>query len=125
MQQTGKQRPAIRTIELRDREQQDKALSLVTSLEKEDSLLRFSCHRDEFADVAYRNVFYRKSSREAAEEDRVIYFVEPGQEPQPAEGVSQGIKAISGIETQVYRLYYDHADEDMMRRLRDDGWKIP
>lgn len=114
-----------RTIELRDREQQDKALSLVTSLEKEDSLLRFSCHRDEFADVAYRNVFYRKSSREAAEEDRVIYFVEPGQEPQPAEGVSQGIKAISGIETQVYRLYYDHADEDMMRRLRDDGWKIP
>lgn len=111
-----------KAIDLDVRDKQDKALQLVTSLEAGESLLAFSCHRDEFADVAYRNVFYRKSQKDAAEEDRVIHFVEPDQEPQPAEAVSEVIKAISGIETQVYRLYYDSEDRGMMGRLRDDGW---
>ncbi len=111
-----------RTIDLDARDKQDKALKLVTSLETGGAPLAFSCYRDEFADVAYRNVFYRKSQKDAAEEDRVIHFVEPDQEPRPAEAVSRVIEAISGIETQVYRLYYDSEDHDMMSRLREDGW---
>lgn len=57
----NRQKP-YKKIELDSREKQDKAVELMTSLR--GSPLAFSCHRDAFRDIAYRNVFYRKSQDE-------------------------------------------------------------
>ena len=92
------------------------------SAELESNPLRFSCDRDWFTDIAYRNVFYRKSHEEEEQEDRAIFFIEPDGRTQPAEAHSEVIMAISGIETAVYRLYYDDRDPMMMKRLEEEGW---
>ncbi|MCH9033490.1 MAG: HD domain-containing protein [Planctomycetes bacterium] len=109
-----------RFIELDNRERQDKALELVTDLKTTEQ--EFSCYRDAFTDVAYRNVFYRKSREEEEQEDRAIFFIEPDGHTQPAEARSDVIRAISEIETKIYRLYYDDQDPEMMKRLSEDGW---
>ncbi len=109
-----------RVIELDNRERQDKALELVRDLKTTEQ--EFSCYRDAFTDVAYRNVFYRKSREEEEQEDRAIFFIDSDGRPQLAEDRSKVIRAISEIETQVYRLYYDDKDPEMMKRLDDDGW---
>ena len=109
-----------RFIELDNRGQQDKALELVTDLKTTEQ--EFSCYWDAFADVAYHNVFYRKSREEEEEEDRAIFFMGPGDRTEPAEARSEVIRAISAIETKIYRLYYDDEDRVMMKRLSEDGW---
>ena len=109
-----------RFIELDNRERQDKALELVTDLKTTEQ--EFSCYRDAFTDVAYRNVFYRKSREEEEQEDRAIFFIEPDGHTQPAEARSDVIRAISEIETKIYRLYYDDQDPEMRKRLSEDGW---
>jgi hypothetical protein len=109
-----------RVLELNDRTKQDDALKLVTRLSDTD--LRFSCDRDAVIDLAYHNARYRKSRESDEEEDRVIYFIEPGGEPKPAEHLSPVIEAISGIKTEVFRFYYDETDPKMVERLRAEGW---
>jgi hypothetical protein len=70
----------------------------------------------------YHNIFYRRSRDDEEEEDRAIFFVEPGGRTRPAESLSKVIDAISRIETEICRLYYDGADPDMIDRLTRDGW---
>jgi len=72
-------------IELDNREKQDRALALMTSLKGE--ALEFSCLRDAFTDLAYRNARYRTSKEHEEEADRVIYLLEPNGEPTPAENL--------------------------------------
>lgn len=108
------------TISLRGREQQDKALELVTQLRGMDQ--QFSCCRDTFTDLAYRNALYRKHKEGEEEEDRVIHFLDEGGSTHPAESESDVLKAISNIETAIYRLYYDETDEELMERLRSERW---
>lgn len=109
-----------RSIDLDNRDKQDKALELVTGVK--NTPLAFSCHRDAFTDVAYRNIFYRRSREDEEEEDRAIFFMEPDGQTRPAESLSEVIDAISKIETKIYRLYYDGDDGDMLDRLTKDGW---
>ncbi len=118
-QLVNRQQP-YKMIELDHREKQDKALQLTTKLE--GNSLAFSCSRDAFTDVAYRNIFYRKSKGDQLEEDRVIYFVDDKGQTHPAEALSEVIKAISNIETTIYRLYYDEADSELVSYLRTEGW---
>ena len=106
-------------IELDNRSKQDEALELVTNLKAEP--IRFSCARNAFTDLAYRDASYRKSKEDEEEEDRVILFLED-QGPRPAENLSDVIGAISKIETSIYRLYYDANDRAMVAKLRADGW---
>ena len=56
------------------------------------------------------------------QEDRAIFFIGQDGRTQPAEARSDVIQAISGIETQIYRLYYDDQDPEMMNRLGEDEW---
>jgi hypothetical protein len=109
-------------IELDNRDKQDNALRLVANLQSKE--LKFSCLRDAFEDLAYRNARYRKSKDDDEEEDRVIYFVEPEHDPKPAENLSAVIDAISQIKTEIYRLYYDENDAQMMERLHGDEWSL-
>lgn len=109
-----------RTIELKDRSQQDKALALVTSLREQD--LRFSCCRDAFTDLAYKNVLYRKSKEGEEQEDRAILVQDRNDRTHPVESESEVILAISRIETAIYRLYYDGTDEALVDRLKTNGW---
>ena len=112
-----------RVIELDGRKRQDKALELVTDLKTTDQA--YSCYRDVYDDVAYRNVFYRTSREEEQEEEQeefAIFFIDSDGRPQLAEDRSKVIRAISEIETQIYRLYYDDQDPEMMTRLKRDGW---
>ncbi len=105
-----------RFIDLGDRQKQDNALRLETDLAATCNLCTFSCYRDEFADVAYRNVFYRKGDP--------IYLVDSNSEPTPIEARSAVIRAISEIKTEIYRLYYDADDPKMVERLQKDGWVL-
>lgn len=109
-----------RVLELGDSQRQDKALELVTELKSTEQA--HSCVRDAFRDLAYRNVFYRKSVEDEEEEDRVIHFVEASGQTHAAEALSPVIDAISRIETKIYRLYYDETDAELTARLREDGW---
>jgi len=108
------------TIDLSGRDQQDKALELVTQLRGTDR--QFSCCRDAFTDLAYRNALYRKSKEGEEEEDRVIHFLDEEGATHPAESESDVLKAISNIETAIYRLYYDETDGELMEQLRSEGW---
>ncbi len=109
------------TIDLHGRVRQDRALELVTELRGTDG--EFSCYRDAFMDQAYRSALYRKSKEGGEEEeDRVIYFLDEEGLTHPAESESDVLKAISNIETAIYRLYYDETDENLMERLRSEGW---
>jgi len=109
-----------RFIKLDTSDKKEKALRIVTRLEGTPQV--FSCLWDKFTDVAYRNIFYRKSSDDEEQEDRAIFFIEPDGRTQPAEARSDVIRAISQIETQIYRLYYDDEDSEMTNRLGEDGW---
>lgn len=113
-------RQPYKAIDLLDRGKQDQALRLATSVE--NTPLVFSCHRDDFVDRAYRNIHYRKSQDPEEAADRAIYFVQPQGQTLMAEDVSQVILAISGIDTEVYRLCYDSHDPAIVERLRTDGW---
>jgi HD superfamily phosphohydrolase len=112
-----------KVIDLESRDKQDRALELITSLKGTD--LAFSCHRDAFRDVAYRNVFYRKGQDEQEEEDQAIRFIESGGQTRLAEAHSPVIDAISKIQKEVYRLYYDEADAGLVKHLQDQGWLAP
>ncbi len=118
----NRERP-YQAIELRGRRQQDRAIEFVTRLRQTDQ--RFSCCRDGFSDLAYRNALYRKSREGEEEEDRVIYVLDEQGRTHPAEAESDVLRAISNIETAVYRLYYDQTDEALMEALRADGWEPP
>jgi len=108
-------------VDLRGRIQQDKALELVIVLRGTDA--RFSCCRDAFTDLAYRNALYRKSKGEGEEEeDRVIHFLDEDGSTHAAESESDVLRAISNIETAIYRLYFDETDEELMGQLRSKGW---
>ena len=113
-------RQPYKAIALDSREKQDKALRLVTSLE--GTALAFSCHRDDFVDRAYRNIHYRKGKESEEQADWMIHFVEPGGRTWAAEQESSVIRAISEIETTIYRLYYDENDPLMVAKLVEDGW---
>lgn len=115
----NRRRP-YRFIALDSREKQDAALRLV--MEVMGSNAEFSCHRDEFKDVAYRNVFYRKSREDEEEAQKAIYFIEPDGMVRPIESVSSVIRAISEIETEIYRLYYDPDDQAIVSKLKQLGW---
>jgi len=107
-------------VELDSREKQDKALELISSLK--GSCLRFSCARDAFTDLAYRNARYRKSKEVEEEEDRVIFVLGHDDKAHPVENESLVIDDISKIETQIFRLYYDEDDPAIIQRLKDEGW---
>jgi HD superfamily phosphohydrolase len=109
-----------RVLELADSQRQDKALELVTELKSTGQA--HSCVRDAFRDLAYRNVFYRKSVDDEEQEDRVIHFVEASGQTHAAEALSPVIDAISRIETKIYRLYYDETDAELTARLLKDDW---
>ncbi|MBI4581315.1 MAG: HD domain-containing protein [Planctomycetes bacterium] len=109
-------------VDCDDRDKQDHALAFSTKVQ--GTLLEFSCHRDTFVDLAYRNAYYRKSTEHEEEEDRVIHVVDREGNAHPVETSSEFIKAISSIETRICRLYYDESDQDIMVRLRDDGWAV-
>jgi HD superfamily phosphohydrolase len=115
-------RRPYRFIDLDTREKQDRALELVTNLR--DKPEAFSCYWDKFIDVAYRSVFYQKTSDDGDEEqeDRAIFFLGHDRPPEPAEVCSPVIRAISEIETCINRLYFDDRDPDMMQRLAEEGW---
>lgn len=83
---------------------------------------KHSLKLDSFEDLAYRSLFYRKSSDDEEQEDRVIHLIDDGGQTRAAELQSDVIRAISGIETKVYRLYYDETDRTIVDRLRNDGW---
>lgn len=117
-QLVNRQQP-YKCIELDNREKQDNALKLEISLQ--GTSLVYSCHRDAFADLAYRNAYYRKSKEQEEEEDRVIFFID-GEKTCPAESLSKVIAAISNIETQINRLYYDSTDSEMIARLKQEEW---
>jgi HD superfamily phosphohydrolase len=119
VQLVNRQQP-YKVIGLKSREMQDEALELITSLE--GTPLGFSCHRDAFRDIAYRNVFYRKNPEDPEEEDRVIHFIDENGQTHPAEALSEVIDAISKIESKVYRLYYDEADKDLVAHLQAEEW---
>jgi hypothetical protein len=112
-------------IDLDNREKQDKALELVGALKETD--LQFSCVRDAFTDLAYRNARYRTSKEDDEEEDRVIHFIGPDGVPRPAENLPDAglIRAMSDLKTEIYRLYYDETDPAIMKRLREIGWVKP
>lgn len=116
---TNRMRP-YRCIELEDRALQDRAVAFTAELTR--TPMRFSCALDRFRDVAYRNVFYRKSRESEEESDRVIHFVDDDGKTRAAESISDVIKAISQIELSIYRLYYDDEDPAMVDRLRQEGW---
>jgi HD superfamily phosphohydrolase len=116
---TSRMRP-YRCIELEDRGRQDRAVDFTAKLAS--TPLRFSCALDFFRDVAYRNVFYRKSRESEEESDRVIHFVDDDGMTRAAESISPVIDAISRIESSIYRLYYDDEDAAMVARLRQEGW---
>jgi len=97
-----------------------KAIELQT--EMKDRPERYSLSLDLFEDLAYRNVFYRKSSDDEEKEDRAIQLIDKGGQTHPAESLSDVIRAISDIKTNVHRLYYDERDERIVGRLRTDGW---
>jgi HD superfamily phosphohydrolase len=97
-----------------------KAISLQANLENHAE--KYSVNLDSFEDLAYRNLFYRKSSEDEEQEDRVIQFVDKGGQTHPAESLSDVIRAISGVETKVHRLYYDETDRKILDRLKKDGW---
>ncbi len=109
-----------RVLELGESQRQDKALELVTELKSTEQA--YSCVRDAFRDLAYRNVFYRQSIEDEEEEDRVIHFVEASGQTRAAEALSPVIDAISRIETKIYRLYYDETDTELTARLLKDDW---
>lgn len=90
--------------------------------ELENSAERHSLDLDSFADLAYRNLFYRTSSGAEEQEDRVIQLIDDGGRTHPAESLSDVIRAISTIETKIYRLYYDETDDAIVDRLRNEGW---
>lgn len=109
-----------KAIELDRRQKQDDALALVTDVRNTD--LEFSCRRDAFVDLAYRNVLFRKRKESEEQEDRAIFFVDSGGRTHPLESESKMIFAISGLETTIYRLYYDESDSGLVNRLRAEGW---
>jgi HD superfamily phosphohydrolase len=109
-----------RSVELRDHDRLEKAIELITELRGTPQA--YSCERDSFQDLAYRNVFYRKSPDDEEQEDRVIQFIDRGGQTHPAESLSDVIRAISEIETKIHRLYYDQTDAEMVTRLQKEGW---
>ncbi|MBK8270270.1 MAG: HD domain-containing protein [Planctomycetes bacterium] len=113
-------RQPYKAIDLDTRDKQDKALRLVTSVE--GTPLAFSCHRDDFVDRAYRNIHYRKGKEQEEQADWMIHLVDPEGKTSAAEQVSDVIRAISEIETTIYRLYYDAHDPEMIAHLIKEGW---
>lgn len=110
-----------KTLELRDSAKRERAIALVT--ESKNTPLAYSIKRDMFEDLAYRNVYYRKSpDDDEAQADRVIYFLDERGRTQPAESLSDVLNAISNIKTTIHRLYYDESDADVVDRLRKDRW---
>ncbi|HKQ50446.1 MAG TPA: HD domain-containing protein [Phycisphaerae bacterium] len=102
------------------RKQLKRAIELQKDIE--NSIEHYSLNLDSFEDLAYRNLFYRKSSDTEEQEDRVIQLIDARGKTHPAESLSDVIRAISGIETRVHRLYYDETDRKIVDRLRNDGW---
>lgn len=111
-----------KVVALEDDEARDQALAFVTRIEKQE--FRFSCLRDLFTDIAYRNALYRPKKHEPAEGDRVIHFLDRSGNVRPAESESEVIRAISEIKTTVARFYYD-ADADLMEALKSELWFRP
>jgi uncharacterized protein len=109
-----------KTLELRDDGAREKAIELVTELRTTPQT--HSIERDSFQDLAYRNVFYRKSPDDEDQADRVIQFIDERGQTQPAEALSDVISAISKIETKIHRLYYDESDAELVGRLQKDQW---
>ncbi len=98
---------------------QRKAIELQTQLEGKPA--RFSISLDSFEDLAYRSLFYRKSSDDEAQEDRVIHLVGKDGLPHPAEDMSDVIRAISNVKTRIHRLYYDESDKSVVKQIREKG----
>lgn len=115
-------RQPYKTIELRDDKKRERAVELVTELRTTLTFQRFSIERDSFQDLAYRNVFYRKSPEAEDEADRVIHLIDDRDKAHPAESLSDVIRAISEIETNIHRLYYDEEDRELVDRLKRDNW---
>ncbi len=111
-----------RTIDLLDDDMRERAVEFMSSLKGTPQ--EFSCHRDAFVDVAYRNAFYRKSHEALEEADRVIHLVDRQGRTRSAESESSVIRAISDIPTRIHRLYYDDADSAMIKQLKDESWEV-
>ena len=109
-----------KTLELRDDAKREKSIELVTELRQTPQ--RHSIVRDSFQDLAYRNVFYRKSPEDEDQADRVIQFIDDREQTHPAEALSDVIRAISEVETRIHRLYYDETDATLVQRLKEQDW---
>lgn len=107
----NRRRP-YRTVELRNRASQEAALLLEQELQRDGGLEQFSCHRDIYEDVPYRNILYargRGSEDGLLEEERArpIYLIDSQGDTRPAEAESDTIDALARTQLQVRRFYYD------------------
>ncbi len=116
----NRRRP-YRMIEIDKKTDDARDKAAITFIAQLAAPLSFSCHYDMFSDLAYRNVFYRKSSDEEEQEDRAISFVNDKGKTRVAEASSDVIRAISEVKTSVCRLYYDESQKALVKKLRSVG----
>lgn len=104
----------------RGRDLHSEAIALLERLKTKSQI--YAVALDSFEDLAYRNLFYRKGPDDEAQEDRIIHFIDEDDQTHPAEELSDVIRAISGVETRIHRLYYDESDRVLMTQLRKAGF---
>ena len=103
-----------------DQKRYPKAIALQTELRNSSSA--HSLYLDSFEDLVYRNIFYRQSKEKEEQEDQAIQFVHENGNTDPAEALSDVIRAISELEIRIHRLYYDETDPELVGRLQKDDW---
>jgi HD superfamily phosphohydrolase len=97
-----------------------KAIEIQAELRNSQSA--HSLYLDSFEDLVYRNIFYRQSKETEEQEDQAIQFVHDNGNTDPAEVLSYVIRAISEFKIRIHRLYYDETDDNLVGRLKKDGW---
>lgn len=112
-------RKPYRTIELRERGQQDAALEVVNTLRTQGAMEQFSCYRDSYEDVPYRNIFYKGGKEEEEKRVRPIYLLDSERNTHLAEEQSEVIRALSEVQMEVYRLHYDDSAPGVVNLLQE------
>lgn len=109
-----------RVVQVSDEDRAHEVTAFAAKLSGKAS--EYSCVFDRFTDLAYRNIFYRRAKGGEEEEDRAIHVLDNAGTSYPVESRSDVIRAISEIETKIYRLYYDETDEELVGQLQKQGW---